>query len=192
MQKGITFRQYRAMDLVFFTLLLCISEVVITLGATRWFRGEAYTLSFSCAVMAIVMVRWGIWAAVPIAVGSFAFCLISGAAAGQYAIYIIGSMAGLAMLPFLKKWGWQKLKGNVLLAIVYGLLTALSMQMGRLLVAVVLGYSLQVCIGFITTDILSTLFAALLVWIARNLDGMLEEQRHYLKRVQEEKEKQRA
>ncbi|MBQ4639831.1 MAG: hypothetical protein IJB69_04840 [Clostridia bacterium] len=190
MQRQITFRQYRAMDLFFFSLMLTVSETLITLGATIWFPGEPYTVSLSCAVMAIVMVRWGVWAAVPVTAGNLAFCLVSGAAPAQYAIYVLGSLAGLAVLPLLKKKGWQTLHDNVLFALLYGLLCALGMQGGRFLVALAFGNSLQVCAGFFTTDILSTLFSVLLVWIARKLDGMLEEQTHYLKRIQEEKEKE--
>ena len=186
MQKQITFRQYRTMDLFFFSLILVISEVLITLGATVWFPGEPYTVSLSCAVAAIVMVRWGWWAAVPMAAGSISFCLVSHAAPVQWIIYLAGSMAGLAMVPVLKKKGWESLHGNVLWLLGYGLCTALLMQLGRAVVALVLGNNLQVCAGFFTTDILSTLFSVLLVWIAKRLDGMLEEQRHYLKRIQEE------
>ena len=174
------------MDLFFFSLILVISEVLITLGATVWFPGEPYTVSLSCAVAAIVMVRWGWWAAVPMAAGSISFCLVSHAAPVQWIIYLAGSMAGLAMVPVLKKKGWESLHGNVLWLLGYGLCTALLMQLGRAVVALVLGNNLQVCAGFFTTDILSTLFSVLLVWIAKRLDGMLEEQRHYLKRIQEE------
>ncbi len=191
MQKQITFRQYRSLDVFFFSLMLVVSEVLITLGARVWFPGEPYTVSFSCAVMAIVMVRWGVWAAVPVGLGSLAFCLVSGADMGQYAMYVMGSMAGLGMLPVLKRYGWRKLKESVLFALLYGLGTALCMQGGRLLVAIVLGAGLQVSTGFFTTDILSTLFAVLIVGIARNLDGMLEKQTDYLKRIQEEKEQEK-
>lgn len=190
MQKQITFRQYRAMDLFFFTAILCLSELLITLGATRWFRGEAYTLSLSCAVMAIVMVRWGAWAAVPVAAGNLVFCLVYSMTHPvewtDYLVYVLGSQMGLVMLLYLKKVNWQKLKEDVLLALLYGLLTALSMQVGRMLVALVLGAPFGACTGYITTDVLSTFFSVLLVWIARRLDGMLEEQKHYLLRVQKE------
>ena len=74
----------------------------------------------------------------------------------------------------------------------FGLLTALLMQLGRALIALLLGTAPALCAGFITTDVLSTLFAVLLVWIARRLDGMLEEQKHYLRRVAEEMEKERT
>ena len=70
-------------------------------------------------------------------------------------------------------------------------LTALMMQLGRALIALVMGNPLAVCLGFITTDVLSAVFSALLVWIMRKLDGMLEEQKHYLRRVAEEMERER-
>ena len=79
---------------------------------------------------------------------------------------------------------------NVLLALLYGFITAVLMQVGRLLLALLLGNPFPVCVGFVTTDVLSPFFAALVIWICRRLDGMLEEQTHYLKRTQKEKENQ--
>lgn len=196
MQRQITFRQYRCMDIFLFSLLLCISEVLIVLGTNCWFQGADFTLSLSCAVAAIVMVRWGAWAAVPLAAGSAVFCIMQAltVAGGiqwqQWLIYLLGSQAALLMLLFLKKWGWQKIKADVLVAIAYGLLTALLMQAGRMAVSIILGNAPGVSFGFITTDILSTLFSVLLVWIAARLDGLLEEQKHYLLRIQEEEKQQ--
>lgn len=191
MKQQITFRQYRAMDLFIFCALLCICETLITLGATRWFPGEPYVLSLTPAVVAIVMVRWGGFAAIPAVLGALVFCLASGAALSQYVIYCVGNLAGLVLTQFLCRDGWKRLHENVLLAMVYGLLTALLMQLGRALIALVMGNSLGVCAAFITTDVLSVLFAVLLVWITRRLDGVLEEQKHYLKRVAEEMEKEK-
>ena len=59
------------------------------------------------------------------------------------------------------------------------------------LLALLLGNPLAVMLPFFTTDALSTLFAALIVWITRRLDGMLEEQKHYLRRIAEEQERER-
>lgn len=191
MKQQITFRQYRAMDLTMFTALLCICEALITLGATRWFTGEPYTLSITPAVTAIVMVRWGGFAAIPAVLGAFVFCLVSGAALPQYIIYCVGNLAVLVLAQVLCRGGWKRLHDNVLLSMLYGLLTAVLMQLGRFLLALVMGNSLSLCVGFITTDVLSGLFAVLIVWIARRLDGVLEEQRHYLRRVADEMEKER-
>ena len=191
MKRQISFRQYRAMDLFLFSALLCGCEALITLGATRWFPGEPYTLSITPAVTAIVMVRWGGWAALPAVLGAGVFCFVSGATLPQYIIYCVGNLASLLVAPFLCAGRWKGLHENVLLAMVYGLSTALLMQLGRLALGLATGGSLQMCAGFITTDTLSTLFAVLIVWIARRLDGVLEEQRHYLHRVAEEMERER-
>ncbi|MGN1370497.1 MAG: hypothetical protein ACI4WX_16615 [Aristaeellaceae bacterium] len=192
MKHQITFRQYRAMDIAIFTALLCVCETLITLGATRWFPAEPWTLSLTPAVTAIVMVRWGGFAAIPAFFGAVVFCLASGATLSQYIVYCVGNLAALALTQFLYRGGWKRLHSQVLLAMLYGLLTALLMQLGRALLALVMGSSPAVCLGFLTTDSLSTLFAVLLVWIARNLDGMLEEQKHYLRRIAEEQEKEKA
>lgn len=190
MKQQITFRQYRAMDLFMFSALLCVCEALITLGATRWFTGEPYTLSITPAVTAIAMVRWGGLAAIPAVLGAFVFCLVSGAALPQYIIYCVGNLASLVLTQVLCRDGWKRLHKNVLLALLYGLLTAVLMQLGRFLLALIMGNSLALCVGFITTDVLSGLFAVLIVWITRRLDGVLEEQRHYLKRVADEMEKE--
>jgi len=191
MKQQISFRQYRAMDLFLFTALLCICETLITLGATRWFTGEPYTLSITPAVTAIVMVRWGGFAAIPAVLGAFVFCLVSGATLPQYIIYCVGNLAALVLTQFLCRIGWKRLHESVLLSLLYGLLTAVLMQLGRALLALVMGNSLALCAGFITTDTLSILFAMLIVWITRRLDGVLEEQKHYLERVAEEMENER-
>ena len=191
MKKQISFRQYRAMDLFLFTALLCGCEALITLGATRWFPGEPYTLSITPAVTAIVMVRWGGFAAIPAVLGAGVFCFVSGAALPQYLIYCVGNLASLVLTRLLCGDGWKRLHENVLMAMLYGLSTALLMQLGRFVLGLVMGGSLRVCVGFVTTDTLSTLFAVLIVWIARRLDGMLEEQKHYLHRVAEEMERER-
>ena len=192
MKRQITFRQYRAMDLFLFTALLCVCETLITLGANRWFPAEPWTLSLTPAVTAIVMVRWGGFAAIPALLGALVFCLASGATLPQYFIYCVGNLAALVLTQFLYREGWKRLHAQVLLALLYGLMTALLMQLGRALLSLAMGTGWRTCLGFVTTDSLSTLFAALLVWITRNLDGMLEEQRHYLRRIAEEQEKERA
>ena len=138
MKHQITFRQYRAMDILMFTVLVCVGEVLITLGATRWFPAEPYTLSLVPAVTAIVMVRWGGFAAIPAFFGALCFCLASGASLPQYVIYCVGNLAALALTQFLYRFGWKRLHDQVLLSLLYGFLTALMMQLGRALIALVL------------------------------------------------------
>ena len=192
MRRQMTFAQYRAMDIFMFTALLCLCEALIVLGSIVWFADQLYTLSLTAAVTAIVLVRWGAPAAVPALCGGFVLCFFSGAAPAQYLIYCMGNLLALALLPLLRGEGWKRLHENVLLAMGYGLMTALLMQLGRFVIAALLGTAPAVCAGFITTDVLSTFFAVLLVWICRRLDGMLEEQRHYLIRIQEEEKRDKG
>lgn len=191
MKRQITFRQYRNMDLFFLSALLCLGETLIAFAATRWFPGEPYTLSLTPAVTAIVMVRWGVYAAIPALLGAAAFCLTSSAAPAQFLIYGLGNLAVLALVPLVKgPWNWRRLHENVLLTMAYGALAALAMQLGRFFIALLLGNAPAVCAGFITTDVLSVLFAVLLCWISRRLDGILEDQKDYLKRIQDEDDNQ--
>ena len=174
------------MDLCMFTAMMCICEALIVLASKKWFPYEPFMLSLTPAITAVVMVRWGAYAALPALAGALALCISSGAQPVQYLVYGAGNMLSLALLPVLRRVGWRALHENVLLAMAYGLMTALLMQLGRAAVALLCGMPMGVCAGFVTTDVLSLLFSILIVWICRRLDGMLEEQRHYLKRIHEE------
>ena len=181
-----TFRRYRMMDLCIFTVMLCICETLIVKASTIWFPQQPYTLSLTPAVTAVVMVRWGLPAAIPAVCGALVLCAFSGAAPMQYLVYGVGNLLCLALLPAIRRWTWKALHDHVLLAMAYGLAAALAMQLGRAAIALASGSSLSVSLGFITTDVLSVLFSALIVWICRRLDGMLEDQRHYIERIHEE------
>lgn len=186
MKHQITLRQYRAMDLFMLTALACLGECLITLAATMWFPHEPYVLSVTAAVTAIVMVRWGGFACIPAVLGALVFCAVSRATLPQYLIYCVGNLLALALTQVLYRIGWKRLHENVLLALLYGALTAVLMQCGRALIALALGNAPAVCVGFISTDVLTTLFTALVMWIALRLDGVAEDQRHYLDRIAQE------
>ena len=61
------------------------------------------------------------------------------------------------------------------------------MQAGRAAVALVTGTPPEALVLYITTDIITYLFTALILWIASRLDGVLEDQPHYVRRIAEEK-----
>lgn len=192
MKKQLTVGQYRAMDLFFFALMMVISESVIVLAATRWFPNEPYTVSVVAAVVAIVMIRWGPWAAVHAALGGVVFCLVSGAAPRQYLIYCGGNLLALPLLFFIKKQGADAIRRDSFKTVAYGLLTLLLMEAGRALLSLILGASPAAAAGFFTTDIISWLFTALILWIARRLDGIMEDQKQYLHRVAQEREEEKG
>ena len=186
MQGRITIEKYRAIDLSLFALILIVFETVIVRASTQWFPQEAWTVSAVAAVMAIVMVRWGAWAGIHAVLGGIVFVLASRGSGSQFVIYGLGNLAGLAVLPLLKMWGWRKLHDTVLVNFLYGALTLLAMQVGRGLLSLAFGASLNGALGFITTDAVSYIFTLVIIWIMARLDGMLEDQRHYLKRLNEQ------
>ena len=98
------------------------------------------------------------------------------------------ALGGLAGLLLLRKAGWRKLHEDVLVLLLYSVLTLLGMQAGRGLVSLVFGTAPATALGFITTDAGSYIFTAVILWIAARLDGMLEEQQHYLNRMNAKQE----
>ena len=187
MQTRRTLGQYRIIDLSLFALIMMLTETVINRAATGWFAASAWTVSVVPAITAIVMVRWGPWCAVHAALGGIVTVLALRGNATQFLIYGIGNLAVLAVLPLERKWGWESLHGNILRDFLFGILAVLAMQAGRAVIALVTGTPPEALPLYITTDIITYLFTALILWIASRLDGVLEDQPHYVRRIAEEK-----
>jgi len=192
MKPHLTFRQYRRIDLVLLAAMLCIFETLITRAAIRWYPDQLYTVSVTAAVTAIVMMRWGPWAAIHAALGGAVFCLAGGGTARQLLIYAVGNLLGLLSLVLIRLLGREAIRTNRLLALLFALCTAVFMQLGRAIVAMLTGAAWSSCLNFFTTDALSDLFAMVIVWITSRLDGVFEEQKAYLLRVQKEREDEKG
>ena len=184
--------RYRSIDLTLFAVMLVVFEGIIVTASTRWFAGQPYTVSVVPLIIAIVMIRWGPWAVLHAALGGFVFCLFSKAAPRQYAIYCVGNLFSLAAL-FLIRWqGDEKIRADALKTWVYGLAVLALIHLGRGLVSLFFGGGVAAALGFFTTDVITALFTLVILWFVRKLDGMLENQNHYLLRLQEEQEEERG
>ena len=188
MNRQLTFQQYRAIDLGLFSLMLCVSEAIVATAARAWFPDQLYTVSVTGAMVAIVLMRWGAYAAIHAVLGGVIYCLASQGTPIQYLIYCAGNLFGLAALALLRVWGRERIRNSAVNSVAYALAVLLLMQAGRALVAWVTGAPLESCLGFFTTDALSLLFTGVVVWIARRLDGIFEDQKHYLLRIHAEGE----
>lgn len=186
-----TVGEYRMIDLVLFAVMVVIGETLVVNAAGRWFPDQLYVLSVVPAVTAIVMMRWGPWAAIHAALGSLAYCWASGAGAAQYAVYGGGSLLGLGALALLRLLGKERIRQDALLSMTFGLVTALLMQLGRALLSLLFGGTAEGMIMFFTTDVITLLFTVVVVWIARRLDGIFEDQINYLLRVNREQEEEK-
>jgi hypothetical protein len=190
--RHMSLKQYKRLDLFLFAVMLVISESVIVNAAIRWYPDQLYTVSVSAAVTAIVMMRWGPWAAIHAVLGGIVYCLAAKGTPRQFLIYGAGNLFGLLSLLLIRIFGKDRIRENVLLALLFALCTQLFMQIGRACVSALSGAAFEAGIHFITTDALSGLFTMVIVWIASRLDGVFEDQISYLLRVQKEAEEEKG
>ena len=187
MKRQRTWKEYRAIDLTLMALALAIFEFIIVNAAGHWFPDQPYTVSLAAAVTSIVYMRWGAWGAIHALEAGLVFCYFSGAAGEQYLIYCAGNLFSAAAVLLLRAVGKERVRTGHL-SLVFPLLVQLLMQAGRAAVALALGNELRDVAGFFTTDSLSLLFTFVIIWIARKLDGVYEDQKHYLLRLHAQEE----
>lgn len=187
MNRQISLSQYRTIDLSILTGLMAVSQLAIHLAVNFW-RADStgYIVSPVAAVVALIMMRWSLWAAIPACLGGVVLTLLSGGSAQQMLIYSAGNLLALLTLVYLKLLGKERVRGNAVLSLIFAALVQLLMQLGRAAVAFLLGHPLQACWDFITTDAMSILFTLVIIWIVRRVEGLFEDQKHYLLRVQQE------
>ena len=131
LNRHMTLKQYRNLDLFLFAVMLIISESLIVNAAIRWFPDQLYTVSVCAAIVSIVLMRWGPWAAIHAVVGGLVYCFWAGGSPKQYLIYGIGNLFSLISLLMFRLFGKERIRENVLLTLLFAVCTQLFMQMGR-------------------------------------------------------------
>lgn len=186
MRQQLTWKQYRSIDLTLWALMLVLFEFILIRAAGWWFPNQPYTVSLAAAVTSIVYMRWGWWGAIHAALAGAVFCFFYGGRPDQYITYILGNLFSLAAVPVLKKLGGERIRKGQLSSLLFPLSVLLLMQTGRAVVAMIQGTGPMEVLGFFTTDALSIVFTLVILWIARRLDGIYEDQKHYLIRIHEQ------
>lgn len=187
MKRQLTFGQYRAIDLGILALMLAVFEfIIVRVSNGNLFRDQAFTVSLAAAITTITYMRWGPWGAIHAALAGALFCLYSGGTPEQYAIYTLGNLFSLPAALAVRRLGPERVRTGPWSSMLFPLAVILLMQGGRAVVSLLLGGPANGVLGFFTTDALSILFTLVIVWIARRLDGVYEDQKHYLLRIQEE------
>lgn len=187
MRRELTWKQYRAIDLTLLGAALAIFEFIIVRAANWWFPGQPFTVSLAAAITSIVYMRWGAWGGIHAVEAGLIFCFFSGGTGRQLLIYCLGNLVSVLAVLLLKAFGKERVRTGHL-SLIFPLLVQVLMQAGRAAVALVLGAGLADVAGFFTTDSLSLLFTFVIIWIARKLDGVYEDQKHYLLRLHKEQE----
>ncbi len=186
MRKRISIQEYRRIDLSLWAVMLVLFEMIIIKASNGWFFDQPFTVSLAAALTSIVYMRWGAWGGLHAVLSGFVFCFFSGGTVNQYLIYMLGNLFSLFSVLFLKKLGFEKVRKGPYLSLIFPALVLLLMQAGRAAVALFLGAKPTGVVGFFTTDALSMLFTLLIIWIVRRLDGIYENQNHYLLRIRDE------
>ena len=187
MKRQISLSQYRNIDLSILTGLMAASQLVIQFAVNFWRADNTgYVVSPVAAVVALVMMRWGIWAAIPAALGGAFAALLSHGNGAQLLIYSAGNLLSLLALVFFKLSSKENIRKNVIFSLAFALIVQLLMQLGRAGLAALMGNELPACLDFITTDSMSILFTMVIIWVVRRVEGLFEDQKQYLLRVQRE------
>ena len=189
MERQRSFTEYKTIDLIIWAAMMCLFETIIVKAARSWFPNELYSVSLAAAMTAIVYMRWGAWGGIHAALIGFVFCLFSGGSGEQYIIYCVGNIFSMLALILLFRAGKEKVRTTTWLALLFPVLVQLLMHGGRALTALLLGASPASVTGFFLGDSLSYVFTLVIAWIVKRLDGVYEDQKHYLLRLNSEKEK---
>jgi len=189
--NNISYRQYRAIDLGIWAVILMVLESVTVRAAAEWFPGELYTLTQTIAVICIVMMRWGGYAAIHAVAGGVAFCLMSGARAEQFAVYCIGNCFALAALFLFKAIGKDKIRNTLAFTVLYTFTVFCCVELGRWLISLAFGAPFGSWTSFFAADSLSLLYSVIVVLISRKVDGLFEDQKSYLIRTESERRRGR-
>lgn len=184
------------LDLIIFAVLVIIFEAIATYASSQWTFFQKITLvniSVTLLLVCITMMRWNGYAAIHAVVGGIVYCYVIGdATMEQYIIYCVGNLFALVALLVIKWFGKEAIRNSIWKIVVFAATAYLGMAAGRSLVAFFFGGDLQVFTVYITADIVSLLFATVVLICLRKSDGMIEDQKAYLLRIEKEQEEERG
>ena len=187
MDNQITFKQYRNVDLIIFSVVTAVFELVATFATSKWFPGQPMAISITLAMILIAMHRWSAYAVIIAAVGGAAFCVASSASLEQFLIYCVGNSFAIFSLIYFRFLGKERVKNNFLLTLAFSASAYVFVALGRWLISLCFGSGFSELVGFLASDILSLLFAVILLWVFRGVDGLVEDQKAYLFRLERQK-----
>ena len=194
--KALTFKQYKLIDLTLLSVLFIIGETIVTVAAGKWFPGEPYSLSLVIFFFCFGLMRWGASAWVFAVEGGLTHCLASavfmenGVKPEVFAIYCIGNLFMLLGILVFTFFGKERVRTDLPYTILFVLCVFLVTELGRFCVSFVFERNIGLLSAYIWTDALSGVFALVVVLIIRKTDGLFEDQKQYLLRLEEEKQKE--
>lgn len=182
-------RQYRLTDLFLFAVILVAFELILHYAFLA-FHGD-FTFSPMVPIVLLIMMRWG-WPCVFYAVGDgLLYCVLNSGVENFgphfYAVYALGNAFILLLLFLTKFMGKQRIAGKWYFTALFAVLGWFSVVLGRSIITACFGLSFTAAFMQQLSDLLSLAMALILLLVMRRLDGMFEDQKHYLLRLDKER-----
>lgn len=181
-------RQYRLTDSLVFAAILAAFELILHY-ALIGYHG-AFTFSPLVPIVLLVIMRWG-WQGVFYAVGDgILFCLLKGANWQSYLSFALGNAFIMVLLLATKFLGKERIAGKWYFSALFVVAGWLLVAFGRTIVAACCGMDFA---GTLVaqlaepSSLLSLAMGVIIILVMRRFDGMFEDQKHYLKRLDDER-----
>ncbi len=180
-------KRYMCIDLTILGAILCGLEFLNSL-ALQYFPGEVFTLSVVLPISLIVMMRWGAYGVLHAVVGGLVYCIFNQGGPSTYLIYTLGNACIALNLVWFRKIGKEAVRKSALYTVLFALSGYVAMNVGRAILAAVLEGMpfVALLVRYLSVETLSTVIGIVAVLIARRQNGLFEDQKHYLLRIQEE------
>ena len=183
-----SYKQYRSVDLTAFVLMYALCEYLVVKAATDWFS-EPYSISIMLPLLLIVMMRWDKFCLIQAIISAILFVFYQKGNISQYLIYLCGNLGFMLELLYVYRVGKEKIRSSFLYSAIYVISGFALMELFRGIASmVILGSSLKIVLQFVFTDMLSLVFTFLVIIIVRQVEGLFEDQKHYLIRLNQKNE----
>jgi hypothetical protein len=187
-------KQYKLTDLLVFFIIIVAAELLAYYAASLYPSEAFYTFSFMTVITLLVMIRWG-WQSIIMAVASaLIYCILNGGTWAAYVTYIAGNSFIMLMLIPLKLIGWEKINKNWFYVVLFVICSWLCVCIGRVILCLIcyaasgVNFSfVSVLVQFTANDLLSLAMSIAIILALRRFDGMVENQIHYLLRLDKER-----
>lgn len=188
-------KKYKAVDLLVFTILAAIFELLCYYVSTNVDDFKVIFLSYSIVLSLISIFRWGLIGSVVVFVGGIASCIISSESNyTHYFAYGIGSVIGVVLVALLFQYliGREKLKKYPILLYVYLIVDFVVVIFIRCLIVSLFNINnfSEVLISSLKNQLvmqsMCLVISLVILLIANRKNGdMVVEMKSYIKKVQD-------
>lgn len=191
----ISIKQYRLTDLFIFAVILLFFDLIMFYAPQLFPGGAIYSFCLTVPITLLIMIRWG-WQSVFFAVGDgVVLNLLNNTSIWQsYISYALGNALMMLLLIAIKFIGKDKIMGKWYTSVCFVAVGWALANFGVTCIQAMLGYDFgevaAANFGFGVNGVLALAMGIVIVLVLRRLDGMMEDQKKYLKRVHGEQKRE--